>query len=270
MLMAHRSSLAMVAGVAVAISLSASWGVAGESTLTVPGAIPPTAPVERLSDDQVRAEFRRLSTSKMECSAQARQALAAQQGASAAGHAAEAEAHGQTLWTRMACMEQANQGLLRLRNQVTRDQLRLFSLEDGFHQEYRQGLQSHLNTLQHLSQQLADQSAFTAETFATQMESFRRQRETFKNHYIRLLNDADTHGLATTLFQAGDVLIGSAQVWKQQVKAEAEIVELTPKGPSPQLSRAQAAREAAVAERARQWDLAQRLITQATGLTATR
>lgn len=268
--MAHRSLLVTGAAIVTVIGLSASSGGAVESTVTIPGAVPPTPQVERLSDEQVRAELRRLTSQKLECSTQARQAFAAQQGASAAGRASEAEAQGQILWTRMKCVEEANQGLLRLRNQVTRDQVRLFSLEDAFHQEYRQGLQAHLTTLQQLSTQLADPSAFTAEAFATQMESFRRQRETFKNRYIRLLNEADTHGLATTLFQAGDLLIGSTQVWKQQVKAEAEIVELTPKGPSPQLSRAQAAREAAVAERARQWDLAQRLITQATGLTATR
>jgi hypothetical protein len=54
------------------------------------------------------------------------------------------------------------------------------------------------------------------------------------------------------------------------VKAEAEIAALTPNGSSPQLSRAQAARDAAVTERARQWELAQRRILQATALSATR
>jgi len=207
---------------------------------------------------------------KVECGTQARQALAAQQSASAAGRASEAEAQGQLLWTRMTCMEQANQGLLRLRNQVTGSQLRLFSLEDGLHQEYRRGLQSHLSALQQVCKQLPDPSVFTAATFAKQMDTFRRQRETFRNRYIRLLNDPETQGLATTLFQAGDLLIGSAQVWVRQVKAEAEIAELTPSGSSAQLSRAQAEREAAVTERARQWDLARRLILQATTLTATR
>jgi hypothetical protein len=268
--MAHGALLATVAAVVTVIGLSASSGAAVESTVTIPGATPPTPQVERLSDEQVRAEVRRLSSMKMECSTQARQAFAAQQGASAAGRASEAEAQGQILWTRMKCVEEANQGLLRLRNQATRDQLRLFSLEDGFHQEYRQGLQFHLNTLQQLSEQLADPSAFTAETFATQMDTFRRQRETFRNRYIRLLKDPETQGLSTTLFQAGDVLIGSAQVWVRQVKAEAEIAALTPNGSSPQLSRAQAARDAAVTERARQWELAQRLILQATALSATR
>jgi hypothetical protein len=268
--MAHGSLLVAVAAVVATIGLSASRGAAVEPTLTIPGAIPPTPQVERLSDERVRAEFRRLSTMKTECSTQARQALAAQQGASAAGRASEAEAHGQLLWTNMKCMEQANQGLLHLRNQITRDQLRLFSLEDGFHQEYRQGLLSHLNTLQQVGTQLADPSAFTAETFARQMDAFRRQWETFRNRYIRLLNDPETQGLATTLFQAGDLLIGSAQVWVRQVKAEGEIAKLTPDGASsPQLSRAQAAREVAITERARQWALAQRLILRAATLAAT-
>jgi len=267
--MTHGSLLVTVAVVVTAIGLSASWGAAAEPTVTIPGATPPTPQVERLSDEQVRAELRRLNTMKMDCGTQARQALAAQQSASAVGRASEAEAHGQLLWTNMKCLEQANQGLLRLRNQITRDQLPLFSLEDGFRQEYRQGLQSHLSTLQQVGKQLADPSAFTAETFAKQMESFRRQRESFRSHYIRLLNDPETKGLATTLFQAGDLLIGSAQVWVRQAKAEAEIAELTPNGgSSPRLSRAQALREAAVVERARQWELAQGLILQATTLTA--
>jgi hypothetical protein len=55
----------------------------------------------------------------------------------------------------------------------------------------------------------------------------------------------------------------------RQAKAEAEIAELTPNGgSSPRLSRAQAVREAAVVERARQWELAQGLILQATTITA--
>jgi hypothetical protein len=268
--MARGSLPATVAAVTAAIGLSASSGAAAESTLTIPGATPPTPRVERLSDEQVRSELRRLNTMKMECSTRARQALAAQQSASAAGRASEAEAQGQILWTRMSCVERANQDLLRLRNQVTRDQLRLFSLEDRFHQEYRQGLQSHLNTLQQLSKQLANQTAFTADTFATLMDAFRRQRETFRNRYIRLLDDAETRALSSTLFQAGDLLIRSAQVWTRQAKADAEIAQLTPQGPSLQLSHAQAAREAAVTERARDWETAQRLIIRATALTGTR
>ncbi|HTI56706.1 MAG TPA: hypothetical protein VMC04_20900 [Verrucomicrobiae bacterium] len=258
-----------VAAVVAAIGLSASPGAAVEPKVTIPGAVPPTPQVERLSDEQVRTEFRRLSTMKIECGTQARQALAAQQTASAAGRASEAEAQGQLLWTRMTCLEEANQGLVRLRNQATRDQLPLLSLGDGLRQEYRRGLQSHLTTLQQVSKQLADPSAFTAATFATQMDTLRRQWGTFRNRYIRLLNDPETQGLAASLFQAGDLLIGSAQVWGRQVKAEAEIAELSRNGSGPQLERAQAAREAAVTERARQWELAQRLILQATTLAAT-
>lgn len=240
-----------------------------EPKVTIPGATPPTPRVERLSDGQVRSEFLRLSTMKSECAAQARQALAAQQSASAAGRASEAEAQGQLLWTRMTCMEEANQGLVLLRNQTARDQLPLLTPGDGFRQEYRRELQSHLSTLQQVSKQLADPSAFTAGTFATQMNTLRRQWGAFRNRYIRLLNDPETQGLAATLFQAGDLLIGSAQVWGRQVKAEAEIAALTRNGSGPQLARAQAAREAAVTERARQWELAQRLILQATTLAAT-
>lgn len=258
-----------VAAVVAAIGLSASPGAAVEPKVTIPGAVPPTPQVERLSDEQVRTEFRRLSTMKIECGTQARQALAAQQTASAAGRASEAEAQGQLLWTRMTCLEEANQGLVRLRNQATRDQLPLLSQGDGLRQEYRRGLQSHLTTLQQVSKQLADPSAFTAATFAKQMDTLRRQWGTFRNRYIRLLNDPETQGLAASLFQAGDLLIGSAQVWGRQVKAEAEIAELSRNGSGPQLERAQAAREAAVTERARQWELAQRLILQATTLAAT-
>ena len=268
--MAQRSTLAIVAAVTAAITLSASRAEADESRLTIPGTTPPAPAAERFSDARVRSELRRLNAMKTECSMQARQALAAQQSASAIGRTSEAEAQGQILWSRMRCVEQANQGFLSLQDHMTRDQLRLLSLDDRFHQEYRQGLQSHLNLLQHLSQQLADPRGLTAESFGTQMEAFRRQRETFKNHYIRLLNDAETHELSTALFQAGDLLIGSAQVWRTQVNAEATIAELTSKGASPALSRAEASRETAAAERARQWETAQRLILRATALTAPR
>ena len=258
-----------VAAVVIAIALSASPGAAVEPKVTIPGAAPPAPRVERLSDEQVRSEFLRLSATKTECGRQARRALAAQQSASAAGRASEAEAQGQLLWTRITCMEEANQGLIRLRNQATRDQLRLFSPADGLRQEYRQGLQSQLTTLQQVSTQLADPSVFTAATFATRMDTLRRQWGTFRNRYIRLLNDPETRELAATLFQAGDLLIGSAQVWGRQVKAEAAIAELSRSGPGAELARAQAAREAAVTERARQWELAQGLILQATTLAAT-
>ena len=262
--------IARVAVVVTAIGLLASPAAAAEPKMTIPGAIPPAPRVERLSDERVRSEFLRLSSMKTECGTQARLALAAQQSASAAGRAAEAEAQGQLVWTRITCMEEANQGLVRLRNQATRDQLPLFSPGDGLRQEYRQGLRSHLATLQQVGKQLAEPSALTAGTFARQMDALRRQWATFRNRYIRLLADPETRGLAATLFQAGDLLVGSAQVWGRQVEAEAAIAELTPSGPGPELARAQAAREAAVTERARQWELAQRLILQAATLAATR
>src|SRR5258708_25141686 len=91
--MTHGSLLVTVAAVVTAIGLSASWGAAAEPTVTIPGATPPTPQVERLSDEQVRAELRRLNTMKMDFGTQARQALAAQQNATAAGPASEAEAH---------------------------------------------------------------------------------------------------------------------------------------------------------------------------------
>lgn len=266
----HGSSRLSIVAAAAAIGLSASVGATEEPRLTIPGETPPTPQVEPLSDEQVRADLRRLTTMKIQCSTQARQALAAQQNASAVGRTAEAEAQGHILWTRMRCVEQANQALLQLRDHVTRDQLRFFSAEDAFHQEYRQGLQAHLAILQRLSEQLADQSALTAETFGKQMAAYRQQREAFKNRYIRLLKDPETQPFATTLFQAGDLLIGSAQVWARQAKAEADITELTARGPSPQLAQAQTAREAAVTERARQLETAQGLIRQAAALAAMR
>lgn len=268
--MARGSLQVTVAAVAAAIGLSASSGAAVEPKVTIPGATPPAPRVERLSDDQMRAEFLRLNAMKTDCSAQARQALAAQQRAGAAGRASEAEAHGQLVWTKLTCMEEADQGLVRLRNQATGDQLRLLSPRDGLREEYLRGLRSHLSVLQQVGRQLADPSALTAETFARQMDTLRREWETFRNRYIRLLDDPDTRRLATTLFRAGDLLIGSAQVWVRQARAEAEIAELTPSGSGTQLARAQAAREAAVTERARQWELAQGLILQATALAATR
>ena len=262
--------IARAAVVVTVIGLSTSPGAAVEPKVTIPGAVPPAPRVERLSDERVRSEFLRLSIMKTECGTQARLALAAQRSASAAGRAAEAETQGQLVWTRLACLEEANQGLVRLRNQATRDQLPLLSPVDRLRQEYRQALQAHLITLQQVGKQLADPGALTAETFARQMDALRRQWAIFRNRYIRLLDDPETKGLAATLFQADDLLVGSAQVWGQQVKAEAEIAELTPDGPGPQLARAQAAREAAVTERARQWELAQRLILQAATLAATR
>ena len=127
MRMARGSLLVTVAAVVSAIGLSASSGAGVEPKVTIPGAAPPAPRIERLSDDQARAEFLRLNAMKTDCSAQARQALAAQQRASAAGRASEAEAHGQLLWTKLTCMEEASQGLVRLRDRATGDQLRLLS-----------------------------------------------------------------------------------------------------------------------------------------------
>jgi len=266
--MAQGSVFVMLVATAAAIGLSGAVGAAEQSALAVPGEAPPQ--VERLSDTQVRAELQRLTTLKVECNTQARQALAAQQNATAVGRPADADAQRQTLWTGIRCLELANQGLLQLRNHVTPDQVRRFSLEDTFHQEYRQGLQSHLAVLQRLSEQLADQSAFTVETFGKQMETFSRQRDAFLDRFIRLLNDPETQPLALTLFQAGDLLIHSARVWTEQVKAAAEIAQLKASGSNSQLSRAEAARAAAVTERTREWEKAQHLVRQAGALAAMR
>ena len=139
MRMARGSLLVTVAAVATAIGLTASSGAAVEPKVTIPGATPPDPRVERLSDDQMRAEFLRLNAMKTDCSAQARQALAAQQRAGAAGRASEAEAHGQLVWTKLTCMEEADQGLVRLRNQATGDQLRLLSPRTGFARSISRG-----------------------------------------------------------------------------------------------------------------------------------
>jgi hypothetical protein len=205
---------------------------------------------------------------KMECLAQARQALAGQKAASAGGRLSDAEAHAQILKDKMGCADKANQDWLRLQIEVGPAKAALFASEDRFHQEYRQGLHSHLATLQGFSQHLANPDAITYEPFAQQMDTYRRQLDTFRNRYIRLLNEAETRGFATTLFQASDLLIASARTWKQQVKAEAEMAEAASKGPSPQRSRAQGARDVALEERASQWGAAQRLISQATALAA--
>src|SRR5260370_29375588 len=114
--MAHGALLATVAAVVTVIGFSASSGAAVESTVTIPGATPPTPQVERLSDEQVRAEVRRLSSMKMECSTQARQAFAAQQGASAAGRASPAPGHGQGLRAEQETVGEAEPGVLPPRN----------------------------------------------------------------------------------------------------------------------------------------------------------
>ncbi|HKV70630.1 MAG TPA: hypothetical protein VJN62_05245 [Gemmatimonadales bacterium] len=88
--------------------------------------------------------------------------------------------------------------------------------------------------------------------------------------YIRLLNEAETRELSQPVFQATDVLIASAQTWKEQIRTEADIAGLTLNGPSAQLSRAEAAHEAALRQRASQWEVVHRLIAQAAALAAPR
>ena len=111
--------------------------------------------------------------------------------------------------------------------------------------------------------------AITYAVFARQMEALRRQTETFKNRYIRLLNEAETRELSQPVFQATDVLIASAHTWKEQIRTEADIAALAANGPGAQLSRAEAAHDAALRQRASQWEVAYRLIAQA-ALAATR
>jgi hypothetical protein len=254
----------------MAITLSvASWAPA-QTNPAPSGLGGSTAPRDVLSDAQIGLEVRRLNTMKMECLAQAHQLLAAQKAASAGGRLSEAEAYGKTLKDKIACMDKANQDLLQLQAQMDPAKARLFATQDRFHQEYHQGLQAHLGTLQGFNEHLANPDAVTYEPFAQQMNTFQRQLDTFRNRYIRLRNEPETQEFAKTLFQAGDLLTASVQAWKQQLKAEREIRELTPNGPSRQLSRSQAARDSAVEQRAGQWATVQRLVTQATALAATR
>ena len=266
--MAHRWSLTTVAGLGLALSLAVASGVAAQAA--TPSLASPTPPPASLSDAQIRAEARRLNTMKMACLAQAQQALAAQRAASAGGRLADVDAYGQTLKDKMACVDTANQDLLRLQTQAGPAKAALFVSEDRFHQEYRQGLQAQLGALQRVSEQLVDQDAVTYEKFAPQVEALKRQTDVLRNRYIRLLNEADTRDLAKAVFQASDLLIASARTWNEQVKAERDVTEWAPKGPSAHLSRAEAARDAARTQRAGQWEAAQRLISEAAALATTR
>ena len=117
---------------------------------------------------------------------------------------------------------------------------------------------------------LADHDAVTHDMFVQQMEALRRQTDRFKNRYIRLLNEPDTQDLAKAVFQSSDLLIASAQTWKTQVRAEADITELAVKGPSSQLAKAEEVRDTARTQRAGQWEAAQELINRAATLAATR
>ena len=259
--MAYRLSLTTRAGLGLAFSLAMSSGVAAQ-----PLSATPTAPP---SDAQIRSELRRLNTMRTDCLALAQQAVMLQRTASAGGRLSEADAYGQTLRDKMACVDKANQDLVRLQNQAGPAKAALFVSEDRFHQEYRQGLRANLEVLQRLSGQLAGHDAVTYEMFAQQMDALRRQMDTFKNRYIRLLKEPDTKDLATAVFQASDLLLASAQTWKTQVKSEVEITELAAKGPGAQLAKAEAIRDTARTQRAGQWEAAQQLISQAATLAPT-
>jgi hypothetical protein len=259
---AYRLSLSTVAGLGLAFSLAGSSGVSAQPLSATPAAPP--------SDAQIRLELRRLNTMRTNCLAQAQQAVTLQRTASAGGRLSDVEAYGQTLKDKMACVDTANQDLVRLQTQAGPAKAALFVSEDRFHQEYRQALQAQLGALQRLSVQLAGHDVVTYEMFAQQMDALRRQTDTFKNRYIRLLNEPDTQDLAKAVFQASDVLLASAQTWKTQVKAEVDITELASKGPSAQLARAEAVRDTARTQRASQWETARQLISQAATLAATR
>jgi hypothetical protein len=260
---AYQLSLTTVAGLGLAFSLVVCSGVAAAQPLSATTAAPP-------SDAQIRSELRRLNTMRTTCLAEAQQAVTLQRTAGAGGRLSEAEAYGQTLREKMACVDKASQDLVRLQTQVGPTKAALFVSEDRFHQEYRQALQAHLGVLQRLGVQLAGPETVTYEMFAQQMEALRRQTDTFKNRYIRLLNEPDTQDLAKAVFQASDLLLASAHTWKTQVKAEVDVAELAPKGPTAQLARAETVRDTARTQRASQWERAQQLISQAATLAATR
>lgn len=259
---AYRRSPTTVAGLALALSLAVSSGVEAQPLSASPAAPP--------SDTQIRAELRRLNTIRTTCLAQAQQAVALERTATAGGRLSDAEAHGQTLKGKMACVDKATQDLVRLQTQVGPAKAALFVSEDRFHQEYRQALQAQLGALQRMSVQLAGPEVVTYEMFAQQMDALRRQTDMFKNRYIRLLNEPDTQDLAKAVFQASDLLVASAHTWKTQVQAEGAITELAPQGSSAQLARAEAVRDTARTQRASQWEAAQQLVNQAATLTATR
>lgn len=267
--MIYRVSRTTVAGLGMALALSVASRASPQSNPVAPDSASSTRPGYALSDAQIRLEARRLNMMKMDCQGQAQQLLAAQKAASTAGRLSEAEAYGKTVRDKMACIDKANQDLLQLQNQVGPAKSRLFAAEDRFHWEYHQGLQHHLSMLQRFDEQLTNPDAVVYGPFAEKINAFQRQLDRFRNRYIRLLKEPETQEFAKTLFQAGDLLITSAETWKRQLKAEAEIAELTPKGPSPQLSRFQTTRDSAVKQRAGQWATAQRLISQATALGAT-
>ena len=260
--MAYHLFLAVVAALGLAASLTVSSTATAQSVSTT-AAGPP-------SDTQIRSELRRLNTVRTDCLAQAQQALSLQRAASAGGRLAEADAYGQVLKDKTVCVEKVDQDLARLQIQAGPAKAALFTSEDRFHQEYRQGLQGQLAALQRLSEQFAGRETLTYELFAQQMDALRRQTATLKNRYIRLLNEAETQELSRAVWQASDLLVASAQSWKDQERAELDIRELAPKGASTQLTRAEAARDAARTQRTVQWETAQRLISQAAALAVPR
>lgn len=269
--MTHRVSLTTVVAVAITVSLSVCSEATAQSVQPTASSASPTTRATPPSDAQVRSDLRRLQTMKTDCVAQAQQILNGQRAARASGRLSDVDELGQALKEKMACVDKANRGLLALQTQVGPAKATLFMSEDRFHQEYRQGLQAQVDGQRRLlSERLTDTDAMTYETFAQQMAALRRYTDAFKNRYIRLLKEAETRELATAVFQANDLFIASAQSWKEQVKAEAEIAELTPQGPSAQLSRALVARDAALMRRAGQWEAARRHTAEAAALAATR
>jgi len=261
-LVAHAVVVTVLTGFALVVGLAT-----GSSAIAQP--VSTTSP-ETLTDAQVRAELRRLHSVRTDCLAQAQQALALQRAANGGGRLTEAEAYGKTVTEKMVCVDHVNQDLQRLQTRAGPGKVGLFVAEDQFHQEYRQGLLAQVGILQRVIAELNDPGALTYETFAQQMDALRRQTETFKNRYIRLLKEAETQELAQTVFQANDVLLESAQNWRDQVRAERDIAALTPNGPTAQLSGATATRDAAQKQRVEQWETARQLVQQATTLAAAR
>jgi len=252
--------LMVVTGFAVVVSLT-TWSAAIAQPVS-------TESSKTLTDPQIRAELRRLHSVRADCLAQAQQALALQRSANTGGRLAEAEASGRALTEKMACVDRVNQDLQRLQSQAGPAKAALFATEDRFHQEYRQGLLAQLGVLQRIIAQLGDPGTLTYETFAAQMDLLRRQTETFKNRYIRLLNEAETRELAKLVFEASDQLVESAHSWRDQARAEHDIAGLTPN--AAQVSRATATRDATQKQRITQWDTARQLVEQATALAAAR
>jgi len=223
---------------------------------------------DTLTDAQIRAELRRLQAVRTQCLAQAQQALAQQRSANAGGQLAQAETYGRTLTEKMECVDHVNQDLGRLQVKAGPAKAALFNAEDRFHQEYRQSLLGQLGTLQAVIAELSAPETLTYDAFFAQMEALRRQTDTFRNRFIRLLNETETQELAKTVFQASDALVGSAQSWRDQVRAEHDLAALTPNGASAQVTRNTAARDAAQKQRLAQWDTARQLVQRATLMVA--